>query len=75
MKCARDMLFCDATWSFVEVSWVLLIGSPILDNSCTKEKKKVRFWWACGFFVLYISNKNDIYELSSFWKVSILLCK
>ncbi|CBI25941.3 unnamed protein product, partial [Vitis vinifera] len=29
MKCARDMFFCDATWSFVEVSWVLLIGSPI----------------------------------------------
>ena len=43
---------------------MLLIGSPIMDSSMYKRKnKRVRFWWACGFFVLYISNKDDIYEL------------
>lgn len=59
MKCARDMFFCDATWSFVEVSWVLLIGSPILDNSCTKEKKKAFMKTAVVCYTRFMSEEFD----------------
>lgn len=63
MKCARDMFFCDATWSFVEVSWVLLIGSPILDNSCTKEKKRLDFGGHVAF--LYCTFQIKMTYMSS----------
>lgn len=54
---------------------MLLIGSPILDSSCTKEKKGLDFGRHVAFFVLYISNKVDIYELFlSFFLFSFLFC-